>query len=112
MDWREASVTDGGVDLAAAICPNDQPDECPPDTPSWSADGGVAAIFAARCASCHAAGGAEATVPLDTYATVFARRTTVLSQVLHCLMPPPDAGQLTAPERAEVLDWLVCDAPE
>jgi hypothetical protein len=49
--------------------------------------------------------------PLDTYQDLSSRRSTVLDQVYSCRMPPADAGMLTAGERKELLEWLVCGAP-
>lgn len=91
-------------------CPDDLPAACEV-APSWSAE--VAPTFARTCGPCHGPGGVEAAKPLVAHADVSARRTSVLSQVYHCQMPGPDAGAaLTDGERALVLQWLVCGAPD
>ncbi len=91
-------------------CPRDLPASCPPAVPSYQAD--VASIIQRRCLSCHGNGGVAAgKFNFTTYGQVFAARSTVLNQVYGCVMPPLDAGQLTPDERATLLAWLVCHAP-
>ncbi len=97
----------GAPDMAPA-CPNDLPAQCPSPMPTW--DGGVQAIVDEKCAGCHRAGGLAASWPLDTYTGVAKLRQAVLDQVYSCFMPPPDAGQLDAPQRQALLGWLVCGA--
>jgi uncharacterized membrane protein len=92
-----------------ATCPNDLPASCPTPPPSYTND--VAKVLAARCVKCHGKGGVEETKPLDTYANVYSRRTTVLTQIYSCAMPPEGEDQLTAEERKTLLSWLVCKAP-
>ncbi len=89
-------------------CPNDLPAACPTPSPSWSAD--VQPIVASRCTRCHTQGGAAGTVPLVTYDDVHVRRSAVLNQVYSCRMPQD--GLLGADERAKLLGWLVCGAPD
>jgi hypothetical protein len=101
-----AKVDDLAVPL---MCPNDLPAACPSPAPSWSGD--IAAIMAARCAACHAPGGSVSEKPLTTYAEVYQRRVTVLTEVYGCLMPPAGADPLSAAERQDLLGWLVCGAP-
>jgi len=91
-------------------CPNDLPSACPASPPSYSQ--GVAAIISGRCFPCHAPGGVEASRPLTTYPEVFSQRGPVLDQVYHCKMPLAGAPALTAAERADLLAWLVCNAPD
>ena len=100
------SGASGAVD--AGSCPNDLPAACPSPAPSYAE---VGPLVQARCLPCHAPGGVEATIELDTQATLHARRTSVLTQIYSCLMPLPDAGQLTAAERQAILGYLVCGAP-
>ncbi|MGZ3454192.1 MAG: hypothetical protein ACXVEF_31595 [Polyangiales bacterium] len=50
-------------------------------------------------------------MPLDGYSAIFARRTTVLTQVYSCKMPQEGEPALSADERAKLLMWLVCKAP-
>jgi hypothetical protein len=89
-------------------CPTDLPQSCPASgAPSYQSD--VAPILAARCVSCHSAGGIEANAPLDTYAAVYARRGPVLDQVYACKMPQD--APLSPADRQTLLTWLVCDAP-
>src|SRR5438067_879667 len=91
------------------VCPNDLPSACPQPPPTYS---DVAPIFSGVCVQCHAPGGQTADKPLTTYDEVFSRRTTVLTQVYGCVMPPEDANaQLTPAQRAALLAWLVCGAP-
>jgi uncharacterized membrane protein len=90
-------------------CPNDQPASCPATVPSYAAD--IAPAVDGVCGQCHAAGGVSANKPLDTYANLFQRRGSVLGQLVGCLMPPKAATQLTPQERADLLAWLVCGAP-
>jgi len=102
---------DGGGGDAAASCSSDVPATCPSVVPSWSNQ--VHAIVDARCGQCHTDGGVEAKEhAFDTYAHVYAQRTSILTQLASCKMPPPDAAPLTSDERAAILGWLVCHAPE
>jgi hypothetical protein len=101
---------DAGAE-AATSCPNDLPDTCPMPTPSYA--GSVSAIITDKCNGCHADGGVgQSTEDFSTYDRIHSRRGPMLNQVYACLMPPPDAGQLTPSERAQLLGWLVCEAPD
>lgn len=82
---------------------------CPSTAPSFSAD--VLPILESRCAPCHGPGGVEAGRPLVDYASVHASRTSVLTQVFYCKMPPAGASPLTADEKLTILSWLACEAP-
>jgi hypothetical protein len=64
-----------------------------------------------RCVGCHFAGSTITRTDLSTYANVYANRGSVLTQVYGCLMPPATSRQLTADQRASLLGWLVCGAP-
>jgi uncharacterized membrane protein len=66
----------------------------------------------ARCRACHAPGGQEASIPFTTYEQIFARRSAILNQVYACKMPPEGAPAPSADERAQLLAWLVCGAPD
>lgn len=90
-------------------CPNDLPASCPADAATYAS--GVAPIIAARCMPCHSPGGEAEERPLNDYADVYARRSAVLNQVHACKMPPAGAVAPTADERAALLGWLVCGAP-
>ncbi len=82
---------------------------CPTPIPSYSSE--VSTIFLAHCVMCHQASGVESSMPLDTYATVFAQRSAVLDQVYTCKMPQPPQPSLSDSERESLLAWLVCNAP-
>src|SRR5262245_30934305 len=91
-------------------CPNDLPTSCPAPAPHYA---DVAPIFSGICQQCHAPGGQSSDKPLTSYDEVFSRRTTVLTAVFGCVMPPESANsQLTTAQRAQLLQWLVCGAPE
>jgi uncharacterized membrane protein len=92
-----------------ATCPNDLPKGCPSPAPTYA---DVAPILAKRCASCHAPNGQEKGLPLTTYADVKAEQGDVLDQLYECRMPPATAQPPTTSEREQLLQWLVCDAPE
>ena len=91
-------------------CPNDLPGACPSTPPSYARD--ISPVISGRCFPCHAPGGQEQVKPLTTYQQVFDQRGPVLDQVYHCRMPLSGAPQLTAGERAQLLTWLVCNAPD
>ncbi len=95
---------------ATASCPRDLPSACPATPPSYARD--VAPIIGSKCFPCHGPGGIEDTThDLATYDHVFAQRTDALTQVYSCAMPTKDGTPLTAAERATLLAWLVCHAP-
>lgn len=94
---------------AASSCPNDLPSACPTPIPSYKDD--VAFVFEAHCNSCHGPGGTAADRPLLDYASVYRQRSSVLDQIYNCHMPPAPERPLTAEQRAKVLGWLVCRAP-
>jgi hypothetical protein len=91
-----------------AACPNDLPASCPTPAPTYA---DVAPIFHAVCNTCHAPDGQVPEKPLTSYAEVFSRRATVLTTVYGCKMPPEGALPLRADQRAALLAWLVCGAP-
>ena len=94
----------------ASACPQDLPASCPSKVPSYKAD--VEPIVQRRCAPCHLNGGVEAaTHNFGTYDGIYRDRSDVLSQVYSCRMPQAPAPALSTAERALVLDWLVCHAP-
>jgi len=93
----------------AGACPNDLPASCPTPTPSYAGD--VSGIFDSHCNTCHGPGGSAAEKPLLTYDDVFRQRGAVLDQVYHCLMPPADQRPMTPQQRANLLAWLTCGAP-
>lgn len=90
-------------------CPNDLPASCPQPPPSYASD--VAPVFARRCTGCHSPTGVEAERDFTSYDRIHQLRTDVLTQVYACRMPPADAAAPTPAERATLLGWLVCGAP-
>jgi hypothetical protein len=93
----------------APACPEDLPAACPDPAPTWAADAEPA--IARACLACHGGQG-PASIVLSTWDDVSAHRREVLSQVYACRMPPDDAPPLSADDRATLLAWLVCGAPE
>ena len=91
-------------------CPAEQPASCPADVPSYTND--VAPILETSCVTCHSPTGVDPGKPLDTYAHVFDRRGEVLTQVNACRMPPEGEMAPSDDERAIILTWLVCGAPD
>ena len=63
-----------------------------------------------NCKSCHTRGGVNQSQLFDTYDQVHALRTSILTQVNSCRMPPADAGTMTTAERQALLGWVVCGA--
>lgn len=86
------------------------PSTCPSAVPSWSTE--VSEIFAVRCSPCHFPGGVQASAEdYSTYAGVARVTGTIEGQVASCAMPPSDAGALSSGDRAALLTWIVCGAP-
>lgn len=116
MKWRGIAVSllllagCGEGDGASSACPNDLPASCPSPAPGYAAE--IAPIVKARCLLCHDAGGVASDRPLSPYAALYARRSAVLNQVHGCTMPPSGATAPTEAERAALLGWLVCGAPD
>lgn len=105
-----ACTSSDGGGSSGSQCPQDLPATCPTPTPSFA--GEVDPIIVRRCGGCHLDGGvAQPTRDFTTYDDIFRQRSPILNQVYSCNMPPPDAGQPTAEERAALLGWLVCKAP-
>jgi mono/diheme cytochrome c family protein len=94
---------------AAATCPNDLPAACPATVPSYKDQ--VAFIFDVHCNTCHGSGGTAEDRLLTDYANVYRQRSSVLNQIYNCHMPPESERPLTAEQRAVLLAWLVCKAP-
>jgi hypothetical protein len=104
----DISAKDAGQD-AGAIC--GMPAQvCAPPIPSFAND--LTPLFDAKCNTCHD-GMPGSPWPLTNYDDVSAWAVTVLSDIVACTMPPADAGapELTEAERATLIDWLVCGAP-
>jgi hypothetical protein len=93
-----------------ANCPSDVPSDCPA-MPSFSTT--VSQVIAKNCHGCHRAGGLAPDKPFETYMQVYGARTTMLNRVLRCIMPPACAmPQPSSSERHDLLQWLVCGAPD
>jgi hypothetical protein len=101
----------GGSSGGGDSCPtNDLPQSCPASVPSYAND--IAPILNARCAPCHYPGGIEdAAHDYSTYAHVHAQRGPMLDQIYACSMPPSGSPAPTPDERAKLLAWFVCGAP-
>jgi hypothetical protein len=106
---HDASTHDAVREVEPSCAPG-APDACPGPVPSYSRD--LVPILEAKCNGCHT-GHDGAPWPLTNYPDVLHWRAQVLAELAGCTMPPP-AGttQLTAGERAALIDWLVCGAPE
>jgi uncharacterized membrane protein len=72
-----------------------------------------------KCTGCHASaltGNARMMAPVgtnfDTYAAAKMKATLAASRVSFGQMPPPGATQLTADEKAALVAWGSCDAPQ
>ena len=92
-----------------ACTPVTQLPGCPDPVPGWA---DVQPVFAANCQACHGAV-AGGPWPLDTYRHVADWQHEVRAFVADCSMPPPDSGVVLADEdRALILEWLACGAPE
>jgi hypothetical protein len=110
-----AKTCDGGCCLGSACFP----------VPSYSTD--IVPILHARCSPCHFEGGIEdfggpGGLPLTSWASVDNADIAIQNQVARCLMPPIDgihtkmihvdaAAPLSSAQRATLLDWLACGAP-
>jgi uncharacterized membrane protein len=84
--------------------------DCATAAPSYSAD--IAPLVSARCLECHEAGNKTSPVVLETRAQIYNQRQLVETQVYRCAMPPSDGTPLASSERALLLKWLVCGAPD
>jgi hypothetical protein len=108
--------SDPGTQADAA---DTSPPACPPPvtscatTPSYASD--IVPIVNRTCANCHAPGGVEASIDLTQYSVLNKEATTAYANLIHCLMPPADAGadaMLAAADRAELEEWILCGAPD
>jgi hypothetical protein len=110
-DDADAGGIDAGASLDgdAASCSPELPASCPSPAPSWR--GSVAGLVEAHCTPCHSPGGRAFDRPFTQYSDVYDLRGDILDQVYSCFMPPPDGGELDPALRQELIDWLVCGAP-
>lgn len=108
------STSDAGSDAAPPdpSCPFIDASTCQQPVPSYTTD--VVPILDKRCNStCHAPG--VGPWPLTNYQDVLDWADIIGGYIEQCGMPPPDAGagdgNMTDQERALVLNWLACGAP-
>jgi hypothetical protein len=92
-------------------CPFKTP-VCPDPQPSYA--GQVSAIIQTYCIPCHSPGGQEAVMPFVSLQDIKdgGYAGPMQRQLLACLMPPGDAGQPTPDEKAVLIGWLTCGAPD
>jgi hypothetical protein len=98
---------DGGEDAAPA-CERADP-TCPNDVPSYAKT--VEPILNVNCVDCHHPMSTLAQTSLATYPSVHLVFGAALGQVSSCLMPPAGKPPLSDEERAALLAWLACGAP-
>ena len=92
-------VTACGGGASGTCTSTDVPTACPASgAPSYAT--AVAPVLTAQCTGCHDFG---------NYAAASSRKSAILSRVGNCSMP--QGGTLTSADRATVLDWAVCGAP-
>ena len=72
----------------------------------------VAPLLDRESVSCHFANSPLARTSLATYTDVQRVSGTVIGQLSACLMPPAGQPGLTSEERATLLTWLACGAPD
>jgi hypothetical protein len=91
-------------------CPNDLPDDsdCPSAAPSYSQQ--VSGVLEQYCEVCHLPGNGVSSHVFSNYDEIFATRRTMLTQIYGCRMPV-GPRRLTAEDRAVLLKWFVCNAP-
>jgi len=94
----------------AGDCPDEVPATCPVPPPTFGAS--VSPIFNAVCTNCHAPGQAASDQPLTSYAEISQRKDAIVLQIDSCRMPPAPTPPLTSDERAAILGWIVCGAPD
>jgi hypothetical protein len=83
--------------------------DCDTATPSYATE--IASLVEAHCLDCHFAGNHNSSVVLETQSELNRQRGLVETQVYRCQMPPSDGGPLSTSDRARLLKWLVCGAP-
>lgn len=82
---------------------------CPNPPPSYKKD--VAPVLDAKCNNCHD-GHDGGPWPLGSVEDIQHWRGQVLGDLIHCTMPPADAGAALSPdERAALIGWLACKSP-
>jgi uncharacterized membrane protein len=96
---------------STGTCPSDLPGnaDCSNAVSSYSSR--IASIICSRCLTCHFTGNTISGVSLADQASVHDHRSVVLTQVYHCAMPPAGVEGLASEDRAVLLQYLVCGAP-
>ncbi len=94
-------------------CPAIDASACQQPVPSYAKD--VVPVLDRTCNStCHAPG--VGPWPLNNHQDVVDWGSIIAGDIEQCSMPPPDAsagnGVMTDSERALVLDWFACGAPD
>ncbi len=97
----------------SAACTAIDASACVDPVPSYESD--IAPLLDRACNStCHAPG--VGPWPLTDYSDVYAWSSAIAFDVSDCAMPPLDAGAGNGPlsdaERATLLDWIACGAPD
>jgi hypothetical protein len=72
----------------------------------------VAAIVQTNCAfspGCHSAGSTNSGGPFTNHTQIFNRRTSIKSAVQSGIMP--QGGSLSASDKAVLINWIDCGAP-
>ena len=98
--------TDAGV---VPACGSDETPTCPSTKPSYKTD--ITPILNSECNTCHI-GGPTGPWPLSDYQCLLDWKLLVLADMVHCTMPPEDAGhKISDADRATLIGWLACGAP-
>jgi hypothetical protein len=118
-DAGDVGPGDAGED-ATTSCVNETPAACPDAAPSYAAN--VVPVVQVHCYECHADAGVEQSgsgIDLGSYEGLWHERGAVTTQLSECAMPPAMAADGMAPpvpttavERATILGWVVCGAPD
>jgi uncharacterized membrane protein len=97
---------------APPACQATLPDgsDCNGATPSYATE--IAPLVETHCLDCHFAGNHNSSVVLETQSELNRQRGLVETQVYRCQMPPSDGVALSTGDRARLLEWLVCGAPD
>jgi len=113
MNSRASAATkDSSTDSPPPVpaCNAELPDACPTPGPKYATE--VVPILDAKCDTCHD-GKEGGPWPLTTHVDVTHWLTAVTSVLIDCTMPPPTGTEkLTPDERATLLNWLKCGAPD
>ena len=108
-----SATGDAGTPSADLSCEIVDASTCSKPVPSYKTD--IAPALNRACNStCHAPG--VGPWPLTDYPDVDDWRGVIFSDLEDCTMPPAhvstESPPLTAPERASILNWIACGAPD